>query len=435
MPPASACPAIDKRRLRKARMFGLFVAFTAALAGPLAGCSDDNGGGDEDAGSNDAGKAAEAPFDPKDCDSDGPLLLDSGAVTGLTRYCVVNGDLYITQESGKAAIKDDALAQLRNIKTVKGSVYVTGGAMHALQGLAALETIGADLVIDDNDELQSLDGLQKLQKIGHDLVIRGNLRLATLAKLEALTKVANGLLVADNQSLAQLKGLDQLTAVAHSVTIKGNSKLQSLDGLSALQDAGTKGITVQNNAQLQHVKGLGALRFGGEKLTVRDNAQLQNISGVGGLEQVDHVELANNDQAKRIDGFNKLGELKTLLVEGNATMTQFSGFAQVKTADSIRVLSHRSMQQLIAFSNLTQAETLEIRDTATLTEMNFPKLHQLVTLIVRDNQALGNYGAFLALKYVQNLTICNNPKLTGNETDDFLKTLHKPPTKTVLECK
>ena len=115
-------------------------------------------------------------------------------------------------------------------------------------------------------------------------------------------------------------------------------------------------------------------------------------------------------------------------------LAQISGFSQLQSADIVRIAQHKSLQQLLAFSKLTQAELLEIRDNITLTEMNFPKLHQLVRLTVRDNGALSNWGAFLALKYVQILVICNNPQLTDQETSDFLKSLHKPPTKLTQEC-
>lgn len=383
----------------------------------------------------DTTKAAAGPFDPADCDSTGPLLLDRGDKGGLGSFCVVNGDLYITQEVGKAAIDDATLDQLQHIREVKGSVYITGTSAKALLGLAALETIGADLVVDDNDELQSLAGLDALTAIGHDLVIRGNLRLAQIGNFKALASVANGILLKDNQSLANLSGLDKIAKVDHSVTLEGNQKLLHVDGLGGLKHGGSNGITVVNNGQLQRLDGFTKLESAGEKLVVRDNGQLQKLGTFASLIKVDHVTIQNNDQLKRIDGFNKLSECKTLRVVSNALVEQLAGFAQLVNADEVYIQQQKSMQQLIAFANLTQAETLEISKNGNLTEMSFPKLHQLVSLTLKDNNAISNFGSLLALKYVQNLTICNNPQLSEAETDDFLKTLYKAPQKVTLECK
>ena len=393
----------------------------------------------EKAADSDASSAAktvpEAAFDPDNCNSGKSVVIDAGAFADGSAWCVIDGDLYITHESPKTAITDDTLEQLRHITTVKGSVYVSGTDAHALLGLRNLTSIGADLVIDDNDELQSLVGLEKLATIGHDLVVRGNIRLTDFAALKKLTTVTNGLLIEDNQSLQKIDGLKQISAVAHSVTIRSNTKLKHLNGLAALTDAGKVGVTIAKNNQLQHTVGLSKLESAGKLLLLQDNAQLAKLGTFANISKVDHVHIINNDQLARIDGFNKLAEIKTAKFESNAAVDQFAGFAQLKSADEIRLVGHKSMQQMLGFANLTQAVSLELRNNHTLTELKFNKLHQVVELTVRDNAALSNYGGFLALKYVKTLTLCGNPKLSESETTDFIKSLYSPPQKIVQVCK
>ena len=52
-----------------------------------------------------------------------------------------------------------------------------------------MQSVGYDLIIKGNEQLQSLDGLQALQEVGGEVWLSGNQQLKSTAAMESLEKV------------------------------------------------------------------------------------------------------------------------------------------------------------------------------------------------------------------------------------------------------
>ncbi len=151
----------------------------------------------------------QAPGGPVNIHHNGPGCDSPAEVAmagGFTLSCLPYGNYYLNDQLSV----DRFSLNYPETQHLKGSLQVRGPDITGLQGLAGIDDIEDDLVIDGNPLLTSLDGLEGLTSVGGNLVIGGplegggggNLSLASITSLLYLVSIGGDLVIANNPALS-----------------------------------------------------------------------------------------------------------------------------------------------------------------------------------------------------------------------------------------
>ena len=113
----------------------------------------------------------------------------------------------------------DTLDPLRDIERIDGRLtFFRNHALSDLRGLERLQIIGGlfAITVDDNGRFTSLDGLDSLREVG-SLELAGNPALASLTGLASLEVVHGDVVIEDNPSLAR----SEIDALLARVRVEG----------------------------------------------------------------------------------------------------------------------------------------------------------------------------------------------------------------------
>jgi len=167
-----------------------------------------------------------------------------------------------------------------------------------VDGLQALTSVDAWLLIRSNEQLRALDGLSNITSVGNNLFISNNRSLLDVDGLSGLTRVGGHLLIRNNSVLDNLDGLSNVTTVGYGLDISGNSNLINLDGLSGITNVGGD-LYVWVNSALAECSTLSNL------IDQWDDAELGPGPGVGGFPDIaGEVHLSDN-----LTGCNSVEEI------------------------------------------------------------------------------------------------------------------------------
>jgi hypothetical protein len=184
-----------------------------------------------------------------------------------------------------------------------GMLTIRGEDVVNLNGLSALTGVGG-LNIELNPLLTLVDGLQALTSVDAWLLIRWNERLRALDGLSNITSVGNNLFISSNLSLLNVDGLSGLTRVGGHLTIGANPVLDNLDGFSNVTSVGY-GLTIRGNSNLINLDGLSGITNVGGDLYVWVNSALAECSTLSNL--IDQWDDAEPGPGPGVGGFPDIG--------------------------------------------------------------------------------------------------------------------------------
>ncbi len=225
--------------------------------------------------------------------------------------------------------------ELKGITTINGDVEIIDINFLYPAFMSDVEEITGDLIIRNNESMESLEGLEKLKsvnslkifnnnalanldairdlKVSHDLII-GNTSAAEIPELdinvltgeidvfsnnsllsftflENLTS-ADELSIKDHETLPNLVGMENLTQIAGTTNISNNMKLNSLEGINNLES--TSSITIFSNLKLTTLDALANLTQVPNQYQVTNNYNLVSIEGIQNLENCAAVKITLN---------------------------------------------------------------------------------------------------------------------------------------------
>ncbi len=331
------------------------------------------GGGETDPGDDTTppkvAVCGDAVLDPGETCDDGNVLDDEhcSADCSINLACpageLVSRDLTVQDESD--------LLRASGCTSILGDLEIVMSTVADLGPLAALRSVGGNVVITDNAELLALGGLSGLTNVGGNLYVGSNAELPSLAGLEALTQVGGTLTVQDgvvtslsalsalaqvgglslSGAFADLTGLEGLTEVTGRVGLYGTDTFTSLAGLENLQTVGgdlVLGdglIDISALASLQTIGGafelsetyvtsLSALSAVASVADVRIDDNVSLVALGGAFAQVTEISgdivLSNNHNLLHLDGFDALTTLGGALWLSAVTVTDVTGFSNLK---------------------------------------------------------------------------------------------------------
>jgi len=316
------------------------------------------------------------------CSIDGSLDIRGGEVR-LAALASVGGDLVV---SGGDEVDVGSLA------TVGGDLTVTAPALHTLE-VRRLEAVTGDvsvvdtaslalvpfvelrevgsLEVGDNPGLTGLD-LSRLQTVTGDLWVHDNAALATLfGEAYALEAVGGDLVLADNPSWGGFYGF------AYLVSVGGDLRLERLgwettQGFTALDQVGGS-LVVADNPALRLLDGFNQLTTVGGALEIVDNPALE------GEDAFDFLDTVGGD----------------LVIEGNAKLALLNGLPLPRDVGGIRIIDNAALPAIGGFNQLeTVSGAVVIRDMPGVTIID--GFHNLST-VGGDVELSGMAGAASAV--------------------------------------
>ena len=181
----------------------------------------------------------------------GGSLLISGlpnltSLQGLESLAVVEGSVSVLNNQSLGNTTG-----LSSLTGIEGGLSIqNNGSMSTLSGFSALVSVGGALSVSQSPSLLNLDGFAGLKSVGSHLTIADNDRSGfNVGGLAAVESLGGDLVITGNEYLSDVGGLEAITVVGGDLTIRDNPRLGNVDGLASLNIV-TGSLAVTSNQVL-----------------------------------------------------------------------------------------------------------------------------------------------------------------------------------------
>ena len=275
----------------------------------------------------------------------------------ITVVVICEGSYTITNET--------ELNDISSCNVIKGSLTIESATITNLDVLTNLTSIGAYLILKNNDALINLNGLSGLTSVSTGIIISYNAALTSTAGLSNMTRsYLNGDLdVGSNPLLINLEGLNNITSVS-ALRIQNNIKLESIDGLSGISNV-NHDLFIIGNESLTDITGLSNLTSITGLFKILDNVALTNLNGLNKLTSVGSgTAIERNFALENLTGLNSLTSIEGYLkILANLALKNLNGLEKLThIEDSLNITYNESLptceannflNQLIGFTGTT----------------------------------------------------------------------------------
>jgi hypothetical protein len=376
--------------------------------------------------------------------------------TASSQSCLPEGIIFTSQ-----AEIDNFQANYPNCTEIEGTVEISGNDISNLNGLNVLTSIGATLVITNNESLTNLTGLDNLMIIGGYLRIFGNESLNSLSALSNLTSMGGSLVIEFNDALTSLSGLNNIDAESIiNLQITHNSSLSNCEAQSICEYLSSPNgyVRIAYNASgcnnpPEIANGCGitlpCLPYGEYIFytqTQIDSFQTNypncielagyvrirgNISNLNGLSIVNTINgnlcIEYNHNLTNLSGLNSLTYIEeSLFVWENHSMTDLTGiFGLDSVGGAIWIKDNYALTNLSGLDSMTSiGGNLTIQGNSFLIDLygiNSVDYASISNLIIVDNLLLSSCEAISICNYLANpnggITISNNATGCNNQAE------------------
>ncbi len=329
-------------------------------------------------------------------------------------------------------IGDDPIANLSPLNaiiTIHGNLIITNNEnIETLTGLENLDSIYGELKVTDNSGLDNLSGLNALQYVGKQIHIVRNDSLETLQGLEGLSHLHDKIRIIANPSLISLLGLDSITQSDDIISIRINPALESLQGLNRI--VRVRGLHCDSNAVLTNVDALSNLIEVSDTLRLRvlpaltDLTGLSNLTTVGGNFNINGLPKLTSIQSLSslvsVGRGLQIKNTKLLLLRGLENLRTVGWQLRISNNQNLRLIADET-SGLIALEQV--GDYMTVKDNPKLKTLgDLPLLDSIGSgLVIADNRTLDSLGAFSALNTLSGvLRISGNNRLQSIRSFDNL---------------
>lgn len=294
-----------------------------------------------------------------DCDDSNPLInpamfdasgdeLDddcSGAprCPEITEY---DGDQLFEGPDDGTSIDDQMANFCAEYNAVSGSMTIRGTEVETLDSLDCLCKVGADFVLEANEEISNLNGIDELAEVGGSVIIQNNERLANLLGMEAMRLVGGDLWIEANPNLSTIGQLEFLLEVAGDVVVKDNGLLFDAPGFGEGVELPGSLILTGNPymEDIDNIKGL--VSIAGDILIEMNNA-LVNLDGFGTLETIGgSITVNDNNTLFEVDGLHAVTS-----IGGDLTVTNNPDLPSEKASDMLEAIGEENVAGTVTVEN------------------------------------------------------------------------------------
>jgi hypothetical protein len=301
------------------------------------------------------------------------------------------------------------------------------GHIESLQGLAALESVGAltldAVLVEDFTELASL------RSIGGSLTAHRMHQLRNFAGLEGV--VVSDIWISESRALESLAGLS-FSEEPDAIVIEWVPALTNVDALEVIREISGPFILTGTGLSTLPELGLSATEIG-----LNQNNELVDMSGLR-FGTVARVDVSNNPKLRSFATLDELFSIDALFVVGNdslETLTlDFRSFLpdyqssvarstldrQLElSASQFEIAYNASLREIRSPAMLSAVQYFSIYENASLTDVDFGALERADLLLIEDNPVLGSVTV-PSLRTVDELQIIDNPQFSVAAFDSVL---------------
>ncbi len=277
-------------------------------------------------------------------------ISDLNAFSNLTRV----GDLNLSRLANLTDL--DGLSALESIGF---RLWISENpSLDNIRGLSNLSTVG-DITLWNNNRLSSLEGLEGITG-STGLYLRGLPSLRDLTGLNNITSLRFNLIIADNENLESLNGLQtdiEFVQEKSILSMVNLPKLQTMDNYTfsgrlselifadlplieslptfAEQDS-VDYLAIAQNERLRNIDELVDLTFA-VRLLLLQNSLIEHINGLSGLKSTFRMEILDNPRLNNLDGFSNLNEvIQDTRIENNQSLINLCGLTTAANADGLK---------------------------------------------------------------------------------------------------
>jgi hypothetical protein len=379
----------------------------------------------------------------------GDLVIDRDPGHALDCVCQVDGAVTIgapvtlpnLQRAGSVTIGSPSGAVALPALVGVGEVVVSGADLTALD-LSALQSVDGNLVVVDS-ALPEVP-LPRLGAVGENLVLR-NIDGVALLELPRLESVGLDLLIEDNPSLVEVLHTSDLETVGRDLRIDGNAALASVEDFSFVSTVGGT-LELGGGGGLRSIDGFFGLDSVEGDLRIHDEPALDSISGFLDLAVVRGTLEISGSGVVETDGFKSLARIGGLVVSDDPSLVSWGAGSAPEIYGDVVIARNPLLVELPALKHatrldgallLTELERLE--DTSALDELasigGDLEISRVGTLSAPGFAALTTIGGSLRLTQdpdlarpgldalqavVGDLTVTDNPSLPQPAVDQWL---------------
>ncbi|WP_298544805.1 PKD domain-containing protein [uncultured Aquimarina sp.] len=268
------------------------------------------------------------------CEYNGDLVIDSQQQVDNFRYCKINGNLTIIQESYDPAIGWRLIENLQGLSVleeVNGNFKILNTSLSSLHGLSNLLKIGGNLEIKNNEYLNdACDILYLLENenavIGNKEISQNGITTSSVnniryyCNVSSCENVYNGNLVLDSQE--KVDEFNYCSVNGDLIIDEYNGSITNIDALSLLTKVTNGSLIIRTNSQLTNLDGLRNLEFVSGALKIENNNSITSLEGLSNLHYVQSIIIRNNQNLLNLKlyGLSNLAGVSTLSMNGNSTL-------------------------------------------------------------------------------------------------------------------
>ena len=248
------------------------------------------------------------------------------ALAGVSR---ITGDLVI--ENLSIAAPD--LSPLDSLVDVTGNVSFFGATLSTIEGFGCLTSIGNNLDILGNPNLESVAGFPMLESVGGSIQISDNIALTSLDSFGSLTSVGQNLVIDELDLLMSLPSFGALTSIGQDLQITENASLETFTAFASLEMV-EGDLRIVDNQVLNQIPDFVSLSSVVSTLAVSGNPLLTSFTSFNNTETVGGLTLSENDALVELSNFDALISVtNNLTIEGNNLLSALTGFSQLNSSD------------------------------------------------------------------------------------------------------
>lgn len=269
------------------------------------------------------------------------FIVNNDFLGSIDGFNAVNSTNVISIDGNIELLTIDGFTSLTNINSdVK---IINNGGITSIAGFGALTNISGDLEIINNllfsappsfngsngaASTLALNGFNALQTVGIDFIIKDNNIITSITGFAALN-TSSDFVIENNTNLGTINGFNSLSTTGINLMIRNNSTLTSIAGFAGLSSVGNT-FRLDNNDQCNSITGFGALATVGDEFNINWNAILSQINGFDALTTVPGwFNITFNDGLTSVNGFAGLDNVARFRIHTNPMLTSVAGFQNV----------------------------------------------------------------------------------------------------------
>ena len=287
-------------------------------------------------------------------------LTIGGTITNFPNFAsleFVKGNLIIRGITTSTLISLDDIFPF--LDSIHGDLIIEeNDLLQTLSGFVALDSIGGNLEIEENDVLTELPPFDVLARTAGDITLQNNAALTTFPAFPVLTDIGGALSIANHTSLTTISSFSLLATTGGDVTIQDNAALMTFPAFPVLTEVGGA-LSVNNHTVLTTISSFSLLATTAGDVTLQNNAALTTFPAFSALKDIGGAfSIANHAALTAFSSFDLLkGIGGNFFIDNNAALTTISGFDSLTSIGGDVMIQNNVLLETIAGFDMLETLT------------------------------------------------------------------------------